>query len=326
MANLTETRVLVTGASGFIGSALVRRLLAEKADVYAICRSISTVKNPRLLDNWDNITIFEGNLQDYHSIKACIDSVEPEKIYHLGAYTHVGRSFDHVIENLDTNTVGTVNLLKSLENIDFDSLVYISSSEVYGPSNKVPFREDMQAHPVSPYSISKYAGELFCKMSNDAFNYPVTILRLFTAYGPFQSPNRLIPEVISSCLLKKDFKMTSGKQTREFNYVDDLVNGIIKASLTRRARGETINLGNGEDFPILEITKKIISMIGNPIKPIVGALEYRPIEIWRMVADNTKARNILKWRPQYSLDEGLKKTIDWYNQIYLKNQNSIYLL
>lgn len=325
MAGLEGVRTLVTGASGFIGSHLVRRLISEKADVYAAERYVSTLKTPRLADIWGELTILEANLRDFKTLQAQVKRADPDVVFHLGAYTHVGRSFEHADEAVQTNIQGTVNMLHALEGLDFDRFIHTGTSEIYG-NCPVPFTEDMQVTPVSPYSISKYAGENFARLYHSAYGYPVVLLRPFNAYGPRQSPNRIIPEAIVSALKGEDFAMTEGKQTREFNYVDDLVDGFIAAAQSKKAEGEIINLGCGEEYSMRDIVEKVLHHMGDPVKAQPGAIPYRPAEVWRMYCDNTKAKKLLDWEPKTTIDDGLAKTINWFKNEYKKDPKSIYFL
>lgn len=324
MTNLEKRRVLITGTSGFIGSHLARRLLREGAEVYALARP-GSAGNPRIKDILDKINLVSANLADAGELRSALAGIEPEIVYHLAAYTNVGRSLEYAGECIDVNIRGAVNLLSALENVDYECFVHTGTNEEYG-DNEVPFREDMKEMPTSPYSVSKCASEMFCQMYHKAYGKPIVILRPFNAYGQMQSCNRIIPEVIVDSLLGKDIRMTAGEQTREFNYVDDIVEGFIKVSSAKKAIGEIINIGCGEEYAIRDVVKKIVEMVGNNNRILSGALPYRPNEIWRMFCDNTKARKLLKWEPKYALDEGLRETIEWYRMEYERNPELIYYL
>lgn len=323
--NLEERRVLVTGATGFIGSHLTRRLAGDGAEVYVLIRPGSDAIYPRLKDVWGDINIIKADLKSVEGLEYALSGIEPEIIYHLAAYTNVGRSLEHAKECIQTNIHGTVNLLSALEKVDYERFIHTGTNEEYG-DNKVPFREDMKEKPTSPYSVSKCASEMFCLMHHKAYGRPILILRPFNAYGPWQSCNRIIPEVIMSSLLGEEIKMTGGEQTREFNYIDDIVEGLTKASDNKKAIGEIINIGCGEEYSVREVVEKTVGLVGNNNKILFGALPYRPNEIWRMFCDNSKAREILKWEPDYTLEAGLKKTIEWYRMEYEKNPDLIHYL
>jgi UDP-glucose 4-epimerase len=311
MAGLADVPVLVTGATGFIGSHLTRRLVADGADVHALTSTVSSVYPVRLLDIRDRISLHGANLSDEGAISSVVDEVAPELVFHLGAYTHVGKSWTRIDECIQTNVQGTVNLLRALGRRPYGRFVYTSSSEVYGDV-PVPFREDAQVNPVSPYSVSKYAGEVFCRMLHQGRDWPVVVVRPFNAYGPAQTPDRVIPEIIVKALRKEPLVMTQGRQTREFNHVEDLVEGFLLAGTTPGVEGEVFNIGGGEEIAMRDLANLILDLMDNPITAQIGALPDRPTEIWSMRSDVSKAREQLGLPPSRPLRDGLRQTIDWY--------------
>lgn len=319
MSELSGRRVLVTGACGFIGSHVVHQLLDRGADVYAMSPSVSSVFPERLAAVASEIRLVEANITDRAAMDHVATSVRPEFVIHLAAFTHVGKSFQRVDENIQSNVHGTVNLLQALHG-DYERFVYTGTSEIYGDVD-APFREDGPVNPVSPYSVSKYAGERYCRMFHQAYDWPIVCLRPFNAYGPGQTPDRVIPEIILTALRRNELKMTEGRQTREFNFVGDLADGFIRALSASEAEGEVVNLGRGEDVSMRELATTILELMGDPITPRFGAIPYRPTEIWQMYCDNTKARELLGWEPSVSLTEGLKETIAWYESEVERGSN-----
>ena len=303
-------RVLVTGAGGFIGSHVTRALLERGAEVYAMSSSVSSLMPVRLADIAPDVRIVEANVADRSAMDAMARSVRPELVAHLAAFTHVGKSFRRVDESLTTNIHGTVNLLLALDG-DYERFVYTGTSEIYGDV-PTPFREDAPVNPVSPYSVSKYAGERYSLMFHQAYGWPIVCLRPFNAYGPWQTPDRVIPEVILTALQGGELLTTEGSQTREFNFVADLAEGFVAALGAPDVDGRVINLGCGQDISIRDLTGKVLDLMGNPIEARIGALPHRPTEIWSMCSDNTRARELLGWQPRHTLDEGLQETIAWY--------------
>ena len=304
--------VLVTGATGFIGSHLTRRLVAIGSDVHALTSSVSSVYPTRLVGLRDAVTLHEGNLTDRSAMDALAAAVRPDVVFHLGAYTHVGKSWSRVDECIQANVQGTVNLLQALdEHGGFSRFVYTGTSEIYGDVD-VPFREDVTVKPVSPYSVSKYAGECFCRMFHLGYGWPIVMLRPFNAFGPGQTPDRVIPEIIIRALRGQELKMTQGRQTREFNFVEDLADGFLAAGVAPGIEGEIINLGCGDEVSMRVLATTILDVLDNPIEANFGALPDRPTEIWRMFCDNSKAKELLGWEPKHSLREGIDKTISWY--------------
>jgi nucleoside-diphosphate-sugar epimerase len=301
----------VTGAGGFIGSHLVRRLVDDGVEVHAVTSAVSSVYPIRLVDLRDQITLHEANLADRGAMDVLVEAAQPTHIFHLGAYTHVGKSWQRVDECVQANVQGTVNLLQALSGTGYSRFVNMGTSEIYGDI-EAPFQEDKPVNPVSPYAASKYAAERFCRVFFQGHGCPIVLLRPFNTYGPAQTADRVIPEIIIRALLGQDLRMTQGRQTREFNYVEDVSDGLVRAALTPGIEGQLFNLGCGEDVSIRELTTTILDLMDNPVQVHFGALPDRPTEIWTMRSDNTRAREILGWKPQHSLRAGLEKTIAWY--------------
>ena len=313
MAGLAGARVLVTGASGFIGSHLTRRLVADGAEVHALTSSVSSVYPTRLVDLRERITLHEGSLTDRSAMDVVAVAAKPDYVFHLGAYTHVGKSWERVDECVQVNVQGTVNLLQALAPRGYERFVYTGTSEIYGDV-EVPFREDGPVNPISPYSVAKYAGERYCRMFVQGRRWPIVMLRPFNAYGPWQTPDRVIPEIIGRAVRGQPVRMTQGKQTREFNFVEDLADGFVRAATADGVVGELVNLGCGQEISMRDLATTVLQLMGDPVPADFGALPDRPTEIWRMCGDNTKARHLLGWSPATSLEDGLRRTIAWYRE------------
>ena len=274
--------------------------------------AVSSVPPVRLADVLDDVRVVEANLTDRSALEHVARTVRPEFVAHLGAYTHVGKSFIRVDENVTANVAGTVNLLQALHG-DYERFVNSGTSEIYGDV-AVPFVEDGAVNPVSPYSVSKYAAERFARMFHQAHGWPIVCLRPFNAFGPWQTADRVIPEIIVTALKQRPLEMTGGTQTREFNYVEDLSAGFVAALVTPQAEGQVINLGCGEEVSMRDLAVRILGLMGDPVEPKFGALAERPTEIRRMYCDNSRAKDVLGWAPVHSLDDGLAKTIAWYRE------------
>lgn len=305
-------RVLVTGGSGFIGSHLVHRLLGEGAQVAVTVRYGNVMKNERLRNDYERIEVIEADLRNRGALSA-IRQFDPEIVFHLAAYNHVGESFRQVEECFDVNAKGTANILDVSEGAR--RFVYISTSEVYGHQPSVPFTESQCPEPISPYSITKYAGELYCRMRERMSGGPsIVILRPFNAFGPYQSAKAIIPELIITCLRNQPVHTTLGEQTREFNFVSNLVDGILLAGAHPGNIEGPINLAAAEEISIRDLVRKIAALTETRSKIEIGAIPYRPTEIWRMYADSSRAQQVLGWKPRISLDDGLTITIDWFRK------------
>ncbi|MBI5640901.1 MAG: SDR family NAD(P)-dependent oxidoreductase [Nitrospirae bacterium] len=309
-----QKTVLITGAAGFIGSHLARRLVSEGAEVHVLLKKESS--HARISDIAKRLSVWYGDLRDFESICGCLRKARPQVIYHLAAFRDVSRDFRLIDSMIDINIRGTMNLLRGVidEKIDLTGFVNTGSSEEYG-DGPVPFREDQREVPVSPYSASKVAASYFCQMAHKSLDLPVVTLRPFLTYGPGQADDMFIPSLIRHCLEKKDFAMTAGDQTREFNYIDDIVDAYLLAGVTPSAHGKIINIGNGTEYTVRDVAGKIVAMMGSPIRLLIGALDKRPGEAVHFYCDDKNARQLLNWQPKTGLDEGLKKTIEWYRHI-----------
>ena len=312
---LSNLKVLVTGISGFIGSHLARRLVEEGAEVHGLVKHSSNLWRIQDLNN--QINLHYADIKDFDSVRKAIQGIQAQKVFHLAAYVDVSRSFEVVDEMVEVNIKGTLNLLRALEGTGYDCFINTGTSEEYG-DNPAPFRENQTPNPVSLYSASKVATTLFCQMLHKTLGLRILTLRPFLTYGPGQESNMLIPSLMKKVLKGEALEMTKGEQTREFNYVDDIVDGFIKASISPEAVGEIINIGNGLEYKIREVVEMVLKLVNSPIKPNLGALAYRPGETWHFYCDNTKARKTLCWEPKVDLEDGLKMTINWFQKHYLE--------
>ena len=311
ITTLKNTKVLVTGISGFIGSHLARRLVAEGAKVYGLVRESSSLW--RIQDLKNQINLHYVDLKDFESVRKVAQDIKPQKVFHLAAYVDVSRTFEVLEETVEVNIKGTLSLLRALDGTGYDCFVNTGTSEEYGDS-PVPFQEHQIPNPVSPYSASKASTTMFCQMLHKTRELPIITLRPFLTYGPGQESNMLIPSLIKKVIKGEALEMTQGEQTREFNYVDDIVDGFIKASTSPGAIGEIINIGSGLEYKIRDVVEMVLKLMNSPLKPKFGALGYRPGEAWHFYCDNTKAREILGWRPKVNLEDGLKMTINWFQK------------
>ncbi|MBI4552917.1 MAG: SDR family NAD(P)-dependent oxidoreductase [Candidatus Latescibacteria bacterium] len=308
-ATLAGTRVLVTGATGFIGSHLCVALANTGAQVIALRRPGSSPRWPESLDG--RVEWVEADLRDVARLTEAVRAARATRVFHLAAATTVERGFQIVAEMIATNLVGTINLLRALDGTGYECFIQTGSAEEYGAGDP-PFQESASLRPVSPYSASKAAATLFCEMYHRTLNCPIIILRPFLVYGPGQSPTKLIPQAIFAALANRDLPMTSGQQTREFTYIDDVIDGYLRAAVTPGAIGQTINLGTGVAYKIVDVVRLIIELTGSTMTPRVGALPDRPGEIWAYQGDHTKAQTVLGWTPAVPLPDGLRRTIAWY--------------
>lgn len=309
---MNKKEVLVTGGAGFIGSHLTKRLVGLGARVAVLVKYKSIIDNVRLAPIWRDVNIIEADLRNVDSLRGLKDQHRFDVVFHLAAYNHVGDSFLHVNEALQSNAVATANLLEFLP--DYGRFVYTSTSEVYGYQRSVPFQEEAMPFPISPYAVGKYAGELYARMKAHQTGRPIVCIRPFNTFGPYQSDRAVIPELIIKCLLGSPIETTEGIQTREFNYVDNIVDGFIAAATVDPAPAEVINIGSQREIAIRDLIHKVHELTGSRSELRIGALPNRPTEIWRMCADHARAEEILGWQPKVAFEEGLERTIAWYRR------------
>lgn len=307
-----KSKILVTGGSGFIGSHLVKSLVDQGYNVAVTTKYDSVYENIRLFNIWQKITIIESDLRHSNTINK-INNFGPDIVFHLAAYNDVKGSFSNYSEALESNIIGTSNLLENLKT--YKQFIYVSTSEIYGhQDNKKLFIESMKAHPISPYSIGKYSGELYAQMHMHHMKKPIKILRPFNVFGESQSTKAVIPELIKKFINNKVVKITKGNQTREFNYVGNTVNFLINAMKNQGFFNEITNISDGNEISIKLLAKKIQKLTASKSQLIIGGLPERKTEIHRMKASTIKMKNFIGSKKLFTFNEGLKKTISWYKK------------
>lgn len=309
--DLKNLPVLVTGGSGFIGSHLTRRLVELGAKVNMFIQSEGMPW--RIRDIWDRVSSFQVDITRPAEVYKAIRVIQPRKIYHLAAHVDPQRSLDLLETMIEVNLTGTINLLRALDDIEIDCFISTGTCEEYG-DGPVPFKEEQREKPMSPYATSKVASTYICQLFNRLQDIPIVIVRPALVYGPYQSAETFIGSVITACLKGQVPSVTPGEQTRDFVYVDDVVEGYIRASLVKQAAGRIINLGTGVEYQLKQVVALIAHLTRARLAPNIGALPYRPGEIMRYCCSNRKAKEVLGWEPRVSLEEGLRRTIQWYKQ------------
>ncbi len=308
-------KVLVTGASGFIGSHLVESLVALGAQVRAFAQ-YNSQNSAGLLDTLPaevgkEIEVVWGDVKEMESVKKAADG--RAVIFHLASLVGIPYSYLHPQEVVMTNTIGTLNILICARENGVEKMVITSTSEVYGTARYVPIDENHPLQGQSPYSASKIAADKLAESFFCAYNLPVATCRPFNTYGPRQSMRAVIPTIITQALTKKEIHLGSVTPTRDLNYVLDTVSGFVRIAESPRSVGEVINIGTGFEISIGELAAKICSLLGKDLPVVSDEKRLRPArsEVNRLFADNRKARELLDWRPQVTLDEGLRRTISW---------------
>ncbi len=306
-AELRDLSVLVTGATGFIGPHLVRRLVAAGARV--TCPVVSQAERRSLPSG---VAAHVLDLRDAEAVPAAVRAVQPALVFHLAA-VGVTEFGVNPLTAVQVNVTGTLNLLLALAGSGYRRLVFVGTSHEYG-DNPPPFREDQPPAPANVYAASKSAAWLFCRMYHQTQNWPLVGVRPFGVYGPGQRPPAFLPALIRSALRGHNFAMTGGEQVRDLVYVEDVVEGLLRAAATPGVEGQVFNLCSGQGVSLAELARRVVALMGDPVRVELGALPYRPDTIWRMVGDNARAREALGWQPAVSLDEGLRRTVAWWSE------------
>jgi UDP-glucose 4-epimerase len=294
-------RIAITGGSGFIGSRLAERLRGLDSEVHVI-----DLKPPEKPDRF----FHRGDLSNAQEIKRTIEKIEPDIVFHLAASLERKCDIASIKNSVDVNLGGMINLFSVLTELKtVPSLVVSGTAEEYG-HNKTPYSEEMKENPISAYSFSKVTASILCRMMHELYDYPVAVLRPTIAYGPGQRGNMFIPSLIGSLKNNKKFEMTKGEQSRDFLYVDDLIDAYILCGVSGKMPGQTYNIGSGKPYFIREIAEKVEEIMGKKGLIHFGGVEYRRSEIMSYYVDCSKARKELGWKPKTSIDVGLRRTID----------------
>ncbi len=307
--------VLVTGAGGFIGSHLTERLVREGARVRAFVRynSRHDVGLLALLpaELLSAVEVVAGDLRDGEAVRQAMRNVEV--VFHLGALIAIPYSYRHPREVIETNIMGTLNVLMAAWELGTRRIIHTSSSEVYGTALYVPIDEKHPLQGQSPYSASKIGADKIAESFFRSFGVPVAILRPFNTYGPRQSARAVIPTIITQALTSDRIRLGALDPKRDFTFVEDTVEGFLRMGLAEGVEGTEVNLGAETCLSIGELAHKILKLVGRDLPIICEEERLRPphSEVMRLHADAQRAHQMLGWQPRVSLDEGLERTIAW---------------
>ena len=313
---LKGKKVLVTGAGGFIGSHLVEALLEKGANVRAFVKYNSRSDWGMLSDlpveSQKSLDVITGDIRDAFLVRKSVKDCD--YVFHLAALIGIPYSYVAPSDYVMVNVMGTVNVLQACRDERTARLVHTSTSETYGTALYVPIDEKHPMQGQSPYSASKIGADKMAESYYTSFGLPVVIARPFNTYGPRQSSRAFIPTVISQALSLKKIVMGSLEPVRDMSFVKDTVEGLIKVGLCDQVVGQTVNLGTGQGETIGTMVDMILRLLGKEsISVELDPARIRPgkSEVMRLISDNTKAREICGWTPQYDLTEGLLETIEW---------------
>ena len=304
------TRFLVTGGAGFIGSHIVRRLLANGERVRVV-DNFCTGNRERLTDVLAAVDFVEADLADPLVCDRVAGGMD--YVIHQAAIPSVQRSMRDPLASNRSNVTATLNLLESCRKQRVRRFVYAASSSAYGNTAALPKHEEMVANPLSPYALQKLVGERYCRLYYEFFELETVSLRYFNVFGPGQDPHSeysaVIPKFVSQLLAKERLTVYGdGEQSRDFTYIDNVVEANLLALNAKNAAGEVFNIGCGAQFSLNQLIKKLEGILG-----IAAQIDYLPSRLGDVrdsLADISKAQNILGYAPRISFDQGLKRTVE----------------
>ncbi len=300
-------KVLITGAAGFLGSALANHMLENGQEVRGL-DDLSTGKEEAL---HDGVIFTRGNVMDRPKLWTLLQDVDC--VFHLAARVSVQESILYPREYNETNVGGTVSVMEAMRDVGVKRVVFTSSGAVYGAQEQQPLSEDMSPHPDSPYAVSKLSGEYYVRTIGELWGIETVCLRIFNAYGPGQHLPPSHPPVIPNYLKQATGGGTlvihnSGDQTRDFVYVEDVVQAISAAATASDVNGKIINIGSGREITVRELADQVMDLTNGQAEVVHNPKSSGGVK--RMRADITRARDLLGYEPDYSLRDGLQKTLE----------------
>lgn len=308
-------KVVVTGAGGFIGSHLVSLLLSEGADVTAFVRYNSRGDVGLLRYAKDEgpgtLAVVSGDIRDGRAVRQLLSGAET--VFHLAALIGIPYSYSNPTDVVQTNVLGTLNVLNAAVDAGVGRVVHTSTSEVYGTAQYVPIDELHPLQAQSPYSASKIGADKLAESYCRSFGLEVTTVRPFNSYGPRQSARAVIPTIIAQALAGDVIRLGALETRRDFTFVEDTARGFLLAAQSEAAVGDVVNVGSGSDIAISGLVEEVCRIVGREAKVVVEQNRLRPdkSEVLRLLCDRRKAKGLIGWAPMVSFADGLRRTVDW---------------
>lgn len=311
MGRRNKRTIFITGAGGFIGANLTKKLLKQNFYVHVLNRTENI--SWRLKEITNKITVHYGDITDYNSLRQALLKTKPDYIIHLATYG--AYSFQTEIDKIiSVNILGTKNLLEASRDIPYKFFINTGSSSEYGFKDK-SMKENDFCDPVSYYGLSKLTATQMCKVFAQINDKPIVTLRLFSVYGPYENQTRFIPTIIKSLIVKDVINLTPGNVRRDFIYVDDVIDAYLKALRQgSKIKGETLNIGTGREFTNDEIVQILFKITGKKTKVKKGGFSKRDWDTNHWTANTAKTKKYLKWESKYGIEKGLSETYLWLNK------------
>ena len=309
MIRSEHPKILITGATGFIGSNLTRKLIELNYETNVFIRRSSNLW--RISDLKEKIKIYEVDITNASQIKISLAKIKPDVILHLASAGLYGGVSSPPKILITTNIIGTANLIEAARNTRVKLFINTGSSAEYGPKNS-PMKESDSTNPNTFYSFTKLASTLYSQMATGSFNLPILTLRIFSPFGPYDDPSRLITYVSTRAIKNDPLFLSEPTSARDYIYISDVVDAYIKAIMSKSAIGQIINIGSGHQTTVSRISKEILKITKSRSKIYWKSQPKRLQDspVWQ--ADIKKAIKLLKWQPRTKIYEGLKKTVTWF--------------
>ncbi len=324
--NWTGRKVLVTGAGGFIGSHLAEELTRAGAQVRAMVHYNSAGRRGWLDSSSlrNEMEFVAGDITDSGSVSNAMQ--DRDTVFHLAALIAIPYSYIAPASYVQTNIVGTLNVLEASRRLGTARIVHTSTSEVYGTALQVPISESHPLQGQSPYSASKIGADKLVESYYRSFQTPVVTVRPFNTFGPRQSARAVLPTIITQCLAGDSVRLGSISPTRDLNYVSDTVRGFMACALSDEAVGRTINIGSGREISVGDLAQTVARLLGIQLRLECDEQRVRPnnSEVERLLACNQLAQQLVGWKSQVTLEEGLNRTIEWFRENSAGYQANVY--
>ena len=309
--SLSGKNVLVTGGAGFIGSNIVKELVKDRANVI-VYDNFSSGDMLNLEEVKDSIRIVTSDILHPRFRTVLIEN-DVEYVFHLAAEPYIPKCYYYPAKFLEVNALGTLKVLRACKEAKVKRIIHYSTSEVYGTAKYVPMNEDHPTRPLSTYAASKLAADRLCYTLFHEHKVPVVILRQFNAYGPGETQPYVIPEIITQLSNSNEVKLGNVKARRDFTYVEDAAKGAIKLMMCPGIEGEVVNMGSNKNYSIEELALVTGELMGyNSTKIVIDTKRLRPIDVDVLLCDSSKARKLFGWQPEIDIEEGLRRTIEWF--------------